>query len=132
MKAQKGAIHKKRRYSEEFKRSLVKDFESGRYSVIELCRVHGLANQSIYDWIYKYSTFNEKGYRVVEMKDSTKEKVSQLEARIKELESAVGRKQMEIDYLEKMIELAGEELNIDIKKNYDTPPSGGSGKTSKK
>jgi hypothetical protein len=33
---------------------------------------------------------------------------------------------MNIDYLEKMIELAESELNIDIKKNLNTPQSGGS------
>ncbi len=55
-----------------------------------------------------------------------------LEARIKELESAVGRKQIKIEYLEKMMEIAKEELNIDIKKNYATPQSTGSERTNKK
>ena len=55
-----------------------------------------------------------------------------MEARIKELERAVGQKQMNIDFLEKMIELAKEEFNIDIKKNSNTPQSGGSKKTGKR
>jgi hypothetical protein len=37
-----------------------------------------------------------------------------------------------IEYLEKMIDLAKEELNIDIKKNFATPQSNGSKKTVKK
>ena len=57
--------------------------------------------------------------------------MKELEARIKELESAVGRKQMKIDYLEKMMEIAKEELDIDIKKNFATPQSTGPGKTNK-
>jgi hypothetical protein len=44
----------------------------------------------------------------------------------------VGQKQIQVDYLEKMIDLAKTDLNIDIKKNYNTPQSVGSGKTSKK
>lgn len=80
---------------------------------------------SIYKWIYKYSNFNEKGFRVVEMKQSSSQKV-------KELEATVGRKQIMIDFLEAMIEVAKDELDIDIKKNYSTPPSLGSGKNSKK
>lgn len=80
---------------------------------------------SIYKWIYKYSNFNEKGFRVVEMKQSSSQKV-------KELEATVGRKQIMIDFLEAMIEVAKDELDIDIKKNYSTPPSQGSGKNSKK
>ena len=54
-----------------------------------------------------------------------------MEARIKELEQAVGQKQMNIDYLEKMIDLAKEHYDMDIKKNSNIQRSGGS-KTTKK
>ena len=37
-----------------------------------------------------------------------------------------------IDYLEKMMEIAKDELDIDIKKNFNTSQSTGSGKTKKK
>ena len=94
--------------------------------------MHGISNVSIYSWIYKFSTFNEKGFRVVEMKGSSSRKMKELEARVKELEGAVGRKQIEIDYLEKMMDIAKDELKIDIKKNFDTSQSTGSGKTKKK
>ena len=50
------------------------------------------------------------------MKDSQAHKFKQMEARIKELERAVGQKQMNIDYLEKMIDLAKEHYDMDIKK----------------
>ncbi len=132
MKANVRSIRKQRRYSKEFKLQLVSDFEKGRYSVPQLQRMHGVANSLIYSWIYKFSTFNEKGFRVIEMKDSSSEKMKELEARVKELESAVGRKQIMIDYLEKMMEIAKDELDIDIKKNFGTPQSTGSGKTEKK
>ena len=51
------------------------------------------------------------------MKNSSTKKMKDLEARIKELEGIVGCKQIEIDYLNKMIDIANDELNIDIKKN---------------
>ena len=132
MKANVRSIRKQRKYSEEFKKRIVADFEIGKYSVPQLERLHGIGNATIYSWIYKFSTFNETGYRVVEMKDSSNKKMKELEARVKELESAVGRKQIMIDYLEKMMEIAKEELDIDIKKNFGTPQSTGSGKTRKK
>lgn len=132
MKISKQSIRKNREYSEDFKKRIVDDFESGRFSVKELTRLHGVAKQSIYKWIYKYSTFNKKGYRVVEMKDSSEKKVKELEKRIKELEGVVGRKQIMIDYLEQMMEVAKEELDIDIKKNFSTPPSGSSAKSKRK
>jgi transposase len=132
MKANLRALKKSRRYSEEFKKSLVADFESGKFSVYQLERLHGVSNPSIYSWIYKYSTFNEEGYRIVELKNSTMSKVKELENKVKELEAMLGRKQIKIDYLETMMEVAKDELDIDIKKNFGTSPSSGSGSTKKK
>lgn len=132
MKANLKLIKKRRKYSEAFKRGLVKDFESGKFSVCQLEKLHGVNNVTIYKWIYKYSTFNEKGFRVVEMKDSSNAKLKQLEEQIKKLEQAVGQKQIKIEYLEKMIDIAKDDLNIDIKKNYSTPQSAGSKNIKKK
>lgn len=125
-------IQKRRKFTKEFKQSIVKDYESGQYSAVELGKLHKIACTSIYRWIYKYSTVNEKGYRIVEMEKSSTKKVKELEERIKELESAVGRKQIQIDFLEKMIDIAKEDLSIDIKKNYGTQRSNGSNQTKKR
>ena len=122
-------IRKKRQFSDAFKKQLVHEFESGKFSVPQLEKLHGVSNTLIYRWIYKYSTFNEKGYRVIEMKKSSSKKVKQLEDRIADLERKLGQKQIKIDYLEKLLDLAEEEYHIDIEKNYDTPPSIGFDKT---
>jgi transposase len=117
-------INSKRRFSEEFKRKLVGDFEKGVMSVYQMERHYGIANCLIYRWIYKYSTYNEKNIRIVEMKDSQTQKLKELENKVKELERAVGQK--------KMIDIAKETYSIDIKKNSNTPPSGGSKPTGEK
>jgi transposase len=132
MKADLKVIRKHRRYSEEFKRTIVKEFESGSFSVIQLEKLYKIANPLIYSWIYKYSTFNDKSVRIIEMKESSTNKIKELEDKIKELERAVGQKQLYIDYMEKMMEIAKDELEIDIKKNFGTPPSDGFDKTKKK
>lgn len=119
-------IQRQRKYSEDFKLKIVSEYESGKFTVYEMEKIYGISNMSIYNWIYKYSKYNKKSIQVVEMKDSQAEKVKQMEARIKELEQIVGQKQINIDYLEKMIELAKEEFDIDIKKNSNTQRSGGS------
>jgi len=128
MSLQVQKIRKHRKFSEDYKRQLVKDFESGRYSVSELSTLHNLVPQTLYNWIYRYSRLNKTGYRVVEKKNSTTSKVKDLENRIKELERMVGQKQIMVDYYETMIELAKEEFDIDIKKNSNTPLSGDSKK----
>lgn len=125
-------INSKRQFSEEFRRKLVDDFEKGVMSVCQMERHYGITNALIYRWIYKYSTYNEKNIRIVEMKDSQTHKIKELEEKLKELERAVGQKQIKIDFLEKMIDLAQETYSIDIKKNSITPPSGGSNPTGKK
>lgn len=132
MNANLRTIKKRRYYSDDFKRKIVSEFEKGEFSVPQLERLHGIGNPTIYKWIYKFSTFNEKSVRVVEMKDSSSKKLKDLEDKVKELERALGQKQLYIDYMEKMIDIAKEEMGIDIKKNSDTPQSTGSGKTKKK
>jgi transposase len=132
MKANLKQIRKIRKYSLEFKKSLVLSFEKGEFSVPQLEKLYNISNASIYSWVYKYSTFNEKGCRIVEMNNSSENKLKELSKKVKELEQMVGQKQIAIEYLEKMIELAKTDLNIDIKKNYSLPPSTGSNQTKKK
>lgn len=132
MKANLKQIRKQRIYSEEFKKELVSYFESGKFSVLQLEKLYGISNNTIYDWIYKFSTMNERGSRVVELKDSNLNKIKELEQQVRDLERAVGQKQIKVDYLEKMIEIAKDELGIDLKKNSYTPQSTGLEKTKKK
>jgi transposase len=132
MKSKVREIRKLRQYSEEFKKSLVDSFERGEFSILQLSKLYGVGNPTIYGWVYKFSAFNEKGCRIVEMKDSQQQKLKDLSNKVKELEQIVGQKQIAIDYLEKMIELAKTDLNIDLKKNYNSRPSVGSNAIKKK
>ncbi len=131
MKTNLRELRKNRKYSEEFKKEIVSLFEKGKFSVLQLEKLYDVHNVTIYKWIYKFSTFNEKGVRVVEMKESSITKLSELEQKVKELEQIVGQKQIKIDYLEKMIDIAKDELNVDIKKNFNTSQSTGSAQTKK-
>jgi len=123
MKGSIREIRKKRCYAVEFKRELVSLFEGGKFSVLQLSQLYGVSGKLVYLWIYKYSQFNEKGYRVIEMKKSSTSKITELEQRVKDLERLVGQKQIKIDFLEEMISVAKDELNIDIKKKSSTPQS---------
>ena len=109
-------LRKQRHYSEDFKKMLVSLFERGEYSVLQLEKLYGVGNPTIYKWIYKFSIFNEKGIRVVEMAKSSSLKLKELSKKVKDLEQIVGQKQIKIDYLEKMIDIAKDEFDIDIKK----------------
>ena len=125
-------LQKQRNYSDEFKKEIVSLFENGAYSVLQLEKLYGIGNVSIYRWIYKFSTFNEKGVRVVEMKQSSSLKLKELSQKVKDLERIVGQKQIKIDYLEKMIDVAKDEFDVDIKKKLNTSQSTGLEKTGRK
>lgn len=124
-------VRKRRIYSDEFKRQIVGYFESGNYSVPQLERLYNIRTPTIYRWIYSFSTFNKKGQRVVEMKDSHTQRLKELEHKVRELELLVGQKQVKIEYLEKMIDVASSEYGMDIKKNSGTPHSTSSARAGK-
>lgn len=132
METRKITINPKRIFTEEFKKARVKEYERGEHSVLEISRLFTIQKAIIYRWIYSFSAYNRKSAKIVEMKDSGVKKVKDMELRIKELERVVGQKQLKIDFLEKMIDLAKDEFGLDIKKNSDTPQSNGTGKTDKK
>jgi len=113
----------KRVFSEEFKKARVQEYESGKFTALEISRLYKVSYSVVYTWIYRYSTYNKIGLKVVEMSKSSESKLKELQKKITELERIVGQKQIMIDYLETMMEVAKEELNIDIKKKFDTPRS---------
>lgn len=61
--------------------------------------------------------------------ESEEHKTKQLLQKVAELERAVGQKQLHIDYLEKLIEVGGQELKIDLKKTFSGSASNGSAST---
>lgn len=109
-----------RKFSEDFKKMRVREYESGEYSISELSRIFKVSSTSLYQWIYKYSTYHKHKSILVEMKDSASKRLKEYETRIKELEQIVGQKQMKLDYYEKMIQIASDELGIDLKKTSGT------------
>lgn len=126
----KSTVHlqPKRYFSETFKKTRVKEYETGEFTVNEISRLFSIKEGVIYRWIHQYSHYNKKKLRVVEMEESSTKKIKDLSTRISELERMLGQKQIRIDLLEKMIELAEQDLGIDVKKNFSTQASTGSKK----
>ena len=53
---------------------------------------------------------------MVVQKDSEAQKTIELVNLVAELERKLGLKQMQIDYLEKLVEIASKDLDVDLKK----------------
>jgi transposase-like protein len=122
-------LRKRREFSEDVRRKAVKDFRSGTYTAKELADLYHCSPQTIYRWIYKYSPGDSPQVNVVEMSESTDKKVKDLHDKIAELERALGQKQIKVDFYEKMLELAKQEYDLDLKKSSSSRPSSGSGPT---
>jgi transposase-like protein len=130
-KQTKRKLRTRRKFSEQIKRQAVEEFRAGKYTAKELANLYHCSSQTIYRWIRKYSPADQPKINVVEMGESTDQKVKQLNQKIAELEQTVGQKQIKIDFLTKMIELAETEYNLDLKKNAIGNPSTGSASTDK-
>jgi transposase-like protein len=117
---------KVRIFSEAFKKEKVKLIENRQFTVKQLSRIYEVSETAIYKWIRKYSTKIAKSEKIVIEKESEGAKTLELLKQIAELERTIGQKQLEIDYLEKVIELGNEEVGFDIKKKYASGRSHGS------
>lgn len=116
-----------RYFSEDFRKARVREIERGTATVAEVGKAYGVSQTAVYKWVYRYSTMQKKGLRqVVEAKSAT-QKVLSLKEEVKDLHARLGEKQLRIEFLEKLIELASEEYGIDLKKSTGTRPCSGSG-----
>ena len=133
MSTSKKRIQTKRRYSVEFRRARVKDFERGTFSVGQLSRLYGMCNQTVYRWIEKYSDMPKKNAIIVEVPNSQSARLQDLERQVAELQRALGKKQIQLDYQVCMLEYL-ESTGVDVKKKLSNMEGlkGSSSKTSKR
>jgi len=116
----------RRTFSEEIKRRLVEQIEHRIISVTEVHRQCSVSRTSIYKWMAQYSPSYAPGVRQVVELESEALIAKQLREHIAGLERALGRKQLEIEVLEAVIEYNSDTLGIDLKKKLGTPSSSAS------
>jgi len=125
-------LRQQKQFSPTLRKEIVGLIESGKLSVAAASREYEVSATSIYRWIHRYSTYNKKGATLVVDKQSHAHKIEELQQRIAELEQAVGHKQMQLDYYEKFIDLASDEVGEDLKKKYEPDALNGSSTTNKR
>jgi transposase len=125
-KAPKLQIRERRVFSESLKKKVVSDLVNRRGSIRQIMSAHQISSKSVYNWLYKYSPYHEPKCTLVVQMESESAKNAELVKRLGELERIIGQKQLEIDYLNKLLEISSSELGFDVKKSFSPPPSGGS------
>ena len=113
-------ILQRRTFSEAFKREKVQELKAGLYSISSFCKLWDVTSPAVYRWIYLYSPEHKKGTTRVVQKDSETQRTNDLLNQVAELERCLG--QMQIDYLEKLVELVSKEYDVDFKKNFNVQP----------
>jgi transposase len=122
-----GTKKKLNHYSDAFKWRVVQEVLSGRFSKEEARKVYGIkSNCAILYWMRQFSGIDD--YRsggeptlersnMEEMKEQDKNT-----QRIQELEEELKRERIRADLWQKMIELAENQLNVDIRKKFGAKP----------
>lgn len=127
MKKTKLKLRQQRNFSEEFKKKRIKELLEKQVTVSELARLYSVTRTSIYKWLYLYSPHHQQGTTLVVEMESESYKTKRLQQQVADLERIVGQKQLEIDFLGKLLEIGSEELGFDLKKNFSTKLSNGTG-----
>lgn len=118
-----------RQFSESFRKQKVRDLEHGRVTCSELCRQYEVSSTTVYRWVAKFGSMQSKKERLIMETDSDTRQLLELRKKVAELERLVGQKQIMIDFQAKMIELAEDAYDVDIKKKFSTRPSDTPGET---
>lgn len=117
MRAAKKSLHQQRVFSEDIKKQVVRDIEKGRCTVRQASREIQASETTIYNWLNRYSLNLQRQQVLVVENKSEAYRTKELQKRIQELEAALGRKQMEVDLLNTILDMASKEQNVDLKKN---------------
>jgi transposase-like protein len=120
-----------RYFSESFKKQKVREIERNLTTVLMVSREYEVSDTAVYNWLYKYSVLRARQVRQIIEPMSDSHKIQELRKKIQELEQLVGQKQIQLEFKEKMIDLAEQMYNVDIKKKLGSKLSSGSGSTEK-
>lgn len=114
-----------KRYSEEFKRMVVTEYETGSNSLLSVQKKYYIAGgNTLRNWINKYSKSESLPQKVnIEMKGESLRKdvkISELEKQVKQLKEALadetlGKKCVEAEFLA-WKRLAGDDVRINVEK----------------
>jgi len=120
-----------RYFSESFKKKKVREIEHNLTKVSEISREYEVSCAAVYKWIYKYSSMKKKGVKQVVEPLSDTRRIRALKEQVRELERLAGQKQIQLEFKDKLIEIAEQMYGIDIKKKLGSRRSSGSGATVK-
>jgi transposase-like protein len=105
-----GATLNKRVFTRDFKLSVARQLVSGQKRISQVCREHSLCESVVRRWKMQYESSGEDAWRQSAKRSaavtgaSTLDEQALLTNRVKELEAALGRAHLEIEFLKMALE----------------------------
>lgn len=106
----------RRVYSEEIRRHIVAEIESGELSIADAAKEYGAGKSLVQLWLKEYGKFRPKRDVVEVVMKSEKE-------RIAELEKALADAHLKIRVYDEILNQAGKKYKTDLKKTFGLAPS---------
>ncbi|GHT79477.1 hypothetical protein FACS189464_4240 [Bacteroidia bacterium] len=103
-------------FSDEFKKEKVLEIELGEMSISQISSLYAVSRSAIYTWLHRYGNKYKKSVRMVVEKESESVRTAAMVQRVSELERLLGQKQIEIEYLNRVIVEGDKLLGCDLKK----------------
>lgn len=97
----------RRTFSREFKRQVARQVLSGEVRLAQVCREHSLCQTLVRKWRDQYRLFGELAWPEHQAHPSVAPAEPEPEARIAELEAALGRAHLEIELLQRTLKKGG-------------------------
>jgi transposase len=107
-----------RYFSEEARKAIVQEMEKNKMSKAEAARKYKVSQTSIYKWIRQYSAKYQSSLITVVEHQSDSVKNKSLELELEKAYEMLGRLQAEKMLLEKIVDLADEHYETDLKKSF--------------
>lgn len=112
------------RYSESFKLHVVSEIECGQVTIGGARRRYGITGgDTIQKWLRHYGKNHLLGKVVRVEKPEEKDRIKELEAKVRELESVLAQSQVKLFAYESLVDVAEKHYGADFKKNFGAKPS---------
>jgi len=92
-----------RKFSPQFKLQIVREVEDGEKRISQICREHSLSDSIVRRWVEQH---RERGPDAFRIGDPKSEELAAAHKRIADLEAALGRATLEVDFLRRCVKRA--------------------------
>ena len=122
----KGKPGRRFQYDLSFMHLIVREYLRGDFSAAQVAQKHNLSAAQVKGWITRFSSdlSDELPTPIIVTEQEINDQEA-LKAQIEELNKKLAQAQMKISGLELMIDIAEEDLNVDIRKKSGTEQSKG-------